>query len=250
MVALYTARIFDFFIEHLWSGLWSSCFSVLAFGYHPFRVPSPLVWSCSLTTCFSCILFQFVKACESSRSFRIRTTNNSLSTTSSPVTASSSSSSGSTPAPLVNTPASPPSETVSLPDNNSLAQAITRAFAESLPSVLSSLQDFGRNTNIAATSGSFILALNSPQSPASSSSVTPCSISQSSGTLVVPSFISTYSSDIRQSFGGLYSSRHVHRKLARSGWGLLWWHTHICVLHVSKPQQSICGGSWLCSSPI
>ena len=28
MVALYTARIFEFFIEHLCSGLWSGCFSV------------------------------------------------------------------------------------------------------------------------------------------------------------------------------------------------------------------------------
>ena len=54
------------------------------------------------------------KACVSSRSFRKRTTNNSLSTVSSPVTVSASYGSGSSPAP----PASPPSQPVSLPDNN------------------------------------------------------------------------------------------------------------------------------------
>ena len=124
----------------------------------------------------------------------MRTTNNSLSTMSSPVTASSLSRSGSTPAPPVNTPALPPSQPVSLPDNNSLTQAFSRALADSLPSLLSSLREYsGGNTNMAATSGSFISASNSTQSPASSSSVTPGSTSQSSGTLVVPSFISTYS---------------------------------------------------------
>ena len=113
---------------------------------------------------------------------------------SSPVTASSLSRSGSTPAPPVNTPALPPSQPVSLPDNNSLTQAFSRALADSLPSLLSSLREYsGGNTNMAATSGSFISASNSTQSPASSSSVTPGSTSQSSGTLVVPSFISTYS---------------------------------------------------------
>ena len=113
---------------------------------------------------------------------------------SSPITASLHSSRGSTPAPPVNTPASPPSQPVSLPDNNSLAQAFSRALTDSLPSLLSSLQDYsGGNTNMAATSDSFISASNSTQSPASSSSVTPRSTSQSSGTLVVPSFISTYS---------------------------------------------------------
>ena len=66
----------------------------------------------------------FFKACVSSRSMRMRTTNNSLSTMSSPVTASSRSASGST-------PASPPSQPVSLPDNNALAHAISRALAES-----------------------------------------------------------------------------------------------------------------------
>ena len=65
----------------------------------------------------------FSKACVSSRSWTMRTTNNSLSTMSSPVPASSRSSSGSTPAPAVNTPASPPSQPVSLPENNALAQA-------------------------------------------------------------------------------------------------------------------------------
>ena len=32
--------------------------------------------------------------------------------------------------------------------------------------------------------------------------------------------------------------------------GSFWWRNLICVLHVSRPQQSICGGSWLCSSPV
>ena len=117
---------------------------------------------------------------------------------SSPVTSCSRSGSGSTPAPPVNTPASPPSQPVSLLDNNSLAQAISKALAESLPPLLSSLRDSsGGNTNMAATSGPLSSASNSMQSPASSSSGTPCSTSQSSGMLVVPSFISPYSS-----FGG------------------------------------------------
>ena len=161
MVALYTAMICEFFVERLCSGLWSGCFSVF---------------------CFRHI------------SFRMRTTNNTLSTMSSPVTASSHSRSGSTPAPPVNTPASPPSQPVSLPDNNSLAQAFSRALADSLPSLLSSLRDYsGGNTNMAEMSGSFISASTSTQSLASLSSVTPVSTSQSSGTLVVPSLISTYS---------------------------------------------------------
>ena len=114
---------------------------------------------------------------------------------SSPVTSSSPSPSGSTPAPTVNTPASPPSQPVSLPDTNTLAQAISRALAESLPPLLSSLRDSsGGNSNMAATSVPLSSASTSTQSPASSSSGTPGSTSQSSGTLVVPSFISTYSS--------------------------------------------------------
>ncbi|CAH3169850.1 unnamed protein product [Porites lobata] len=125
----------------------------------------------------------------------MRTTNNSLSTMSSPVTASSPSSSGSTPAPTVNTSASPPSQPVSLPDTNALAQAISRALAESLPPLLSSLRDSsGGNSNTAAASVPLSSTSTSTQSPASSSSSTPGSTSQSSGTLVVPSFISTYSS--------------------------------------------------------
>ena len=83
----------------------------------------------------------FFKACLSSRSFRMRTTNNSLSTMSSPVTASSPSSSGSSPAPTVNTPASLPSQPVSLPDTSALAQAISRALAESLPPLIPSLRE-------------------------------------------------------------------------------------------------------------
>ena len=110
----------------------------------------------------------------SSRSFRMRSMNNSLSTMSSPVTASSRSASDSTPAPPVNTPASPPSQPVSLPDNNSLAQAISRALAEPLPTLLSSLRDSsGGNANMAATSGPLCSASTSTQSPASSSSGNP-----------------------------------------------------------------------------
>ena len=141
-------------------------------------------------------LFQlFSNACVSSRSWRMRTTNNSLSTMSSPVPASSRSSSGSTPAPTVNTPASPPSQPVSLPENNALAQAISRALAESLPPLLSALRDSsGGNTNMATMAGPLSSASTSTPPPASSSSGTPCPTSQSSGTLVVPSFISTYSS--------------------------------------------------------
>ena len=111
------------------------------------------------------------------------------------VTTSSRSGSSSTRASLVNTPASPPSQPVSLLDNNSLAQAISRALTESLPPLLSSLRDSsGTNTNMAAMSGPLSLALNSTQSPAFSSSGTPCSTSQFSGTLVVPSFILSCSS--------------------------------------------------------
>ena len=164
------------------------CGAVLLF----FSVPSLL--SSSPTGCFSGSFFNLSRHASRHIFFRMRTTNNSLHTMSSPVTASSLSCSGSTPAPLVNTPASPPGQPVSLPDNNSLAQAFSRALADSLPSLLSSLRDYsGRNTNEAVMSGTFILGSNSTQSPASSSSVTPGSTSQSSGTLVVPSFISTYS---------------------------------------------------------
>ena len=110
---------------------------------------------------------------------------------SSPVTASS----PSTPAPTVNTPASLPSQPVSLPDTSTLAQAISRALAESLPPLLSSLRDSsGGNSNMAATPVPLSSASTSTQSQTSSSSGTPGSTSQSSGTLVVPSFISTYSS--------------------------------------------------------
>ena len=158
-----------------------------------------------LTLCFPCLLaffgaaflqhiflvsfsFNFVKACKSSHSFRMQTTNNSLSTMSSPVTASLHSSCSSTLA------ASPPSRPVSLPDNKTLAQAISMAPTESLPSLLSSYQDSsGGNTNMALTSGPLNSPSNSTQSPTSSSSGTPCSTSQFSSTLVVPSYISTYS---------------------------------------------------------
>ena len=148
-----------------------------------------IFWSSSPTAHFSCILFfQFVKACESSHSFRMLTAKNSLSTMSSQVTASSHSS-------CEPTPVSPPSQHVSLSDNNSLAQAISMALAESLPSLLSSCRDSsGGNANMATTSGPLDSASNSIQSPTSLSSGTPCSTSQFSSTLVVPSYISTYNS--------------------------------------------------------
>ena len=161
----------------------------------------------------SCILFLpifFFKARVSSCSFRMRTTNNSLLTMSSQVTASSHSGSGSSPAPTVNTPASPLSQPVSLPENNTSAEAIPRALAESLLLLLSTLRgSSGRISNMAATSSPLSLASNTTQSSASSRSGTPCSTSQSSGMLVVPSF------------------SHVFRQLDCSGWGLLWWRDRI-----------------------
>ena len=179
------------------------------------------LWSSSPTVCFFLYPFSFNYFSKRvlSRSFRMRTTNNGLSTMSSPVTASSSPSSGSIPAPTVNTPASPPSQPVSLPDTSALAQAISRALEESLPPLLSSLRDSsGGNSNMPTTPVPLSSASTSMQSPASSSSGTPGSTSQSSGTLLVPSFISTHSSS-----GGpsVVSSRHVLRQLACSGWGLL-----------------------------
>ena len=149
-----------------------------------------IFWSSSPTAHFSCILFfQFVKACESSHSFRMLTAKNSLSTNmSSQVTASSHSS-------CEPTPVSPLSQHVSLSDNNSLAQAISMALVESLSSLLSSCRDSsGGNANMATTPGPLDSASNSIQSPTSLSSGTPCSTSQFSSTLVVPSYISTYNS--------------------------------------------------------
>ena len=146
-----------------------------------------IFWSSSPTAHFSCILFfQFVKVCESSHSFRMLTAKNSLSTNmSSQVTASSHSS-------CEPTPVSPLSQHVSLSDNNSLAQAISMALVESLPSLLSSCRDSsGGNANMATTSGPLDSPSNSTQSPTSLSSGTPCSTSQFSSTLVVPSYIST-----------------------------------------------------------
>ena len=136
MVALYTARICEFFVECLGSGMWSGSFSVFSSFSARFR-------TAVLQRAFSCILFfQFFKAYVSSCSFRTQTTNNSLSTMSSPVT----------PAPPVNTPASQPSQPVSLPDNNYLARAISRALAESLPLLLSFPRDSsGGNTTMPAT---------------------------------------------------------------------------------------------------
>ena len=209
--------------------------------------------SCSPTVCL--FLYPFstkfsLKACISSRSFRMRTINNSLSTMSSPVTASSRSGTNSSPAPAVSTPASQLSQPVSLPDNNSLAQAISRALAESLPLLLSSLQgSSGGNTNMAVTSSPLSSASNSTQSSASLRSGTPCSTSQSSGMLVVPSFISTYSS-----FGG---PPVVSTLPAMSSANLPVVVGGSCVSTTGSeystfqsPQQSIFGGSWLCSSPI
>ena len=128
-------------------------------------------------------------------SFRMRTTNNSLSSMSLPVATSSHSGSGLSPAPVIDTPAPPLSQPVYLPDNNSLTQAISRALAESLPPLLSSLRDScGGNSNTAAMSSPLSSASSSAQCSASSRSATHCSTSQSSGMLVVPLFISTYSS--------------------------------------------------------
>ena len=170
--------------------------------------------------------FQFSKVCKSSRSFRMRTTNNSLSTMSSPVTASSHSGSDSTPAPPLNTPASPPSQPVSLPDNNSLAQAISRALVELLPSLLSSLQDSsGGSTNMAATSGLLSSASNLTQSQASLSSSTPCSTSSLQVRLLCPHLFQLTSP--LGVLGCVYSPCHVLRQLACSGWGLLRWHDRI-----------------------
>ena len=141
---------------------------------------------------------------------------------SSPVTASSRSASGSTPAPTVNTPASPPSQPVSLPDNNALAHAISRALAESflrccLPSRFkwrehkhgrdgwSSLLGFDIN----AASG--ILKLRYSRPYPSIFRYACCALVYFNLQL------------IWKSFGCLYSPRHVLRQLACSGWGLLWW---------------------------
>ena len=135
-------------------------FCTVVFGERSFSVFRPFsdsFWSNSPTVCLFLYPFLshvFSKACVSSRSWRMRTTNNSLSTMSSPVPASSRSSSGSTPVPTVATPASPPSQPVSLPENNALAQAISRALAESLPPLLCALRDSsGGNTNTATTAG-------------------------------------------------------------------------------------------------
>ena len=172
MVALYTARICEFFIERLCSGLWSGSFSV----FSSFIV---IFGAAVLQRVFSIFQGVHVVTFFKDANYRQQLVYNVFCST-----ASSRSGSGSTPAPPGNTPTSPPSQPLSLPDNNSLAQAIWRALAESLPPLLSSLRDSsGGNTNMAATSG-----------PLSS---TPGPTSQSSGTLVVPSFISTYSS-----FGG------------------------------------------------
>ena len=145
--------------------------------------------------------------CELPCSFRTQTTNNNLSTISSPVTVSWHSGSGSTQAPLVNTPASPPSQPVSLPDNNSLNLT---TFIAIFPSrfkwwehkhdrnIWSSLFSFKFN----AFSGILELQYS-------------LLCLQSSGTLVVASFISTHSS-----FGGPWLSL---LSLPRPPQTCLWW---------------------------
>ena len=167
---------------------------------------------------------------------------------SSPVTTSSRSASGSTPAPPVNTRASPPSQPVSLPDNHSLAQAISRSLAESLPTLLSSLRDSsGGNANMAATSGPLSSASTSTQSSASSSSGNPGSTSQPSGTLVVHLFISTY---------GLFGGPSVVSTLPATSSANLPWLGAVVVARPDlsplrfQTSQSICDGSWICSSPV
>ena len=54
---LYTARIFEFFVERLCSGLWNVCFSVFFHIFLAFFLVS--------------LYFQFIKGCELSHSFRM-----------------------------------------------------------------------------------------------------------------------------------------------------------------------------------
>ena len=145
---------------------------------------------------------------------------------SSPVTASSRSSSGSTPAPTVNTPASQPSQPVSLPENNELAQAISRNFKSSCgiaPSVAICPSRFKWREHKHGRDGwSSLLSLD---------------INAASGILQLR-YSRPYLSVFRyaccaliyfnlqltwQSFSCLFSSRHILRQLAYSDWGLLWW---------------------------
>ena len=156
----------------------------------------------------------------------MQTTNTSLSTMSSPVTVPLHSGSVSTPAPPINTPTSPPSQPVSLLDNYSLAQAISRALVELLPSLLSSLRDSSGGSTIMATmSGPLSSASNSTQSQASLSSNTPCSTSSLQVRLLCPHLFQLTAPLVV--LGCLYFLCHVLHQLACSGWGILWWHDRI-----------------------
>ena len=87
--------------------------------------------------------------------------------------------------------ASPSLQTAPLLDNNALSQAISRALADSLPALLSSLREHvGESTG--SSSGSVASSISTPL-PLSLPASDPSQSSLSSGTLVVPSFISTYS---------------------------------------------------------
>ena len=126
----------------------------------------------------------------------MRKTNNSRSTFTLPTTSSSSSHSSSTTSSTSCTSTvttSPSSQTAPSLDHNALSQAISRAFADSLPALLSSLRGHvGKNTSTAF--GSVASSDPTPSlSALSSFNPYPCQPSSSSGTLVVPSFISTYS---------------------------------------------------------
>lgn len=122
----------------------------------------------------------------------MRTTNNSMSTLSPPATAAATSATSSS-TPLAASTASSPPAFSSFPDNSALVQAISTAFAASLPAMLSSLRDHvGQNP---AASGDHTVSALPPQSLSSSisTSTTASAASTTQGTLVIPSFISTFS---------------------------------------------------------
>ena len=99
----------------------------------------------------------------------------------------------STPVAPLNRPASQPGQPVSSPDNNNNCTGNfkgSRGIATFVVIFPSRFQ--WRERNIAATSGHSSGPSNSTHYLVSSSSGTPCSTSQSSGTLVVPLNISTY----------------------------------------------------------
>ena len=134
-----------------------------------FRLFSDSFWSNSPTVCLSCILFNFNYfprcACRHVRGgCELRTTACPQCLPRFPRLLIFLR--GFTPAPTVTTPASLPSQPVSLPENNALTQAISRALAESPPLLLSALRDSsGGNTNMAATAGPLSSASTSTPPP-------------------------------------------------------------------------------------